>query len=157
MDERGGTEIVALAPARLRLTGGLDTLACIRLSDKGMHRWYCSACKTPLGNTAGPKMPFVGVIGSFLAPASVGATRDELLGETLARIKTDSALGAGAIQSSGAATLRAVVHTVGLLARWWLTGGASPSPFYDDVTRAPRIKPRVLTPKERQALRAGGA
>jgi hypothetical protein len=35
---------------------------------------------------------------------------------------------------------------------WWLRGLGRPSPFFDDITNAPRSVPRVLTPSERAAL-----
>jgi len=50
-DEWGGTDVFQMAPSRARITGDTATLCCVRLSDKGMHRWYCGECTTPVGNT----------------------------------------------------------------------------------------------------------
>ena len=58
MYEHGGTDIYQMAPSRVQLDR-TESLACLRLSDKGMHRWYCSECKTTLGNTLGPKVPWI--------------------------------------------------------------------------------------------------
>jgi hypothetical protein len=49
-DEWGGTDICQMAPASVRITEGADALSCVRLSDKGMYRWYCGKCKTPHGS-----------------------------------------------------------------------------------------------------------
>lgn len=65
----GGTDIFQTAPGRLRLTHGAEHLACMRLSERGLVRWYSSCCKTPIGNTgATPKLAFVGLIRAGLVP-----------------------------------------------------------------------------------------
>jgi hypothetical protein len=155
MDERGGTDIFQTAPARVRLTS-TDTLACVRLSSKGMHRWYCAECKTPVGNTMGPSLPFVGLIRCFMALDGEGRGPGDALGPPLAFIQTKSALGEGSIPSGTVSTLRAVGRTIRLLATWWLTRAGSPSPFFDDATRAPRVPPRILSVEERRALDTRG-
>ena len=52
MDAAGGTDIVPMSPADIRLTAGVEHLACMSLSEKGTLRWYAACCRTPLGNTA---------------------------------------------------------------------------------------------------------
>ncbi len=46
-------------PAAVRFTGGLEHLACMSLSPKGIYRWYASCCNTPVGNT--PRNPAMSV------------------------------------------------------------------------------------------------
>src|SRR5687767_12724189 len=75
MDDKGGTDIFQMAPGRVRITAGADALRCVRLSEKGIHRWYCGECKTPVGNTGGASIPFVGLIHSFMDHAGDGRTR----------------------------------------------------------------------------------
>ena len=152
LDERGGTDIFQMAPSKVQLTSDLDTLACVRLSDKGMHRWYCSACKTPLGNTMGPALPFVGLLHSFMRFEPSGPSRDAVLGPPLARVQTKFATPGAPLASPTLATVRAIAHTVRLLGGWWLTRAGFPSPFFDEATRAPRVAPRVLAAHERRAL-----
>jgi hypothetical protein len=150
-DERGGTDIFQTAPARIRLEGGLDALACVRLSEKGMHRWFCRECKSPVGNTLGPKVPFVGVIHSFFdIPAR--SDRDRLLGPPLAHMLTRFAAGGPLPEDTRWRTARVIGRAMRLLATWWVTGAGSPSPFFDGQPRAPRVPPRVLSPAERAAL-----
>jgi len=150
-DLHGGTDIFQMAPGRLRITAGMDALRCVRLSDNGLHRWYCGECKTPIGNTRGPRVPFVGVMHSFMDHAGDGRTRDQALGEPIGVIQRETAIGTVPRRAHDASLLRLIGRTVRLMATWWLTGLGSPSPFFDEQG-APRSTPRVLTPNERQAL-----
>lgn len=51
LDPQGGTEIFAVTPSQIKFTKGLENLTCLKLSEKGMLRWYTSCCKTPIANT----------------------------------------------------------------------------------------------------------
>jgi len=149
MDEHGGTDIYQMAPSRVQLDS-TASLACMRLSDKGMHRWYCAECKTPLGNTLGPKVPFVGVVHSVMAFGDAAA-RDAALGPPLVNIKPESAHGS-VPASSGWVMARVIFKTLRLIGTWWLTGAGKPSPLFDGKTGEPHAAVRVLTPEERGAL-----
>jgi hypothetical protein len=160
LDQWGGTDIFQMAPSRVRITEGEDALACVRLSEKGLHRWYCGQCKTPVGNTVSARIPFVGLIHSFMdheahaalaANGGSGRSRDETLGPPLGYVQSKFAIGTPPNPPN--ASLAGVIwRSARLLARWWLTGAGSPSPFFDD-RRAPRVVPRILTVEERRALR----
>lgn len=151
-DAWGGTDIFQMAPGRVRITDGAAALSCVRLSDKGMYRWYCGKCKTPVGNSASPRTPFVGLIHTFMDHKADGRARDEVLGRPVGYVWTKSATGAVPVPGD-ASSLRVIGRSVGLLAKWWLTRAGSPSPFFDAQTHAPRSKPRILRPEERRALR----
>ena len=49
-------------------------------------RWYTDCCRTPIGNTAGPRFPVIEPIHSFMSLDADGRTRDEMLGVPLCRI-----------------------------------------------------------------------
>jgi hypothetical protein len=151
-DEWGGTDIFQMAPASVRITAGADALSCVRLSDKGMYRWYCGECKTPVGNSNSPRAPFVGLIHTFMDHESDGRSRDDVMGKPVGYVRTRSAIGAPPVQRGGSSLLRVVGRSVRLLGKWWLTGAGSPSPFFNDQTHAPRSKPRILRSEERRAL-----
>ena len=151
-DAWGGTDIFQVAPASVRITAGADALSCVRLSATGMYRWYCGTCKTPVGNTNGPRVPFVGLVHTFMDHAADGRARDAVLGKPVGYVRTKSAIGTPPAPGRGSSVARLVGRSVRLLATWWLTGAGSPSPFFDDRTRAPRSPPRVLLPEERRAL-----
>jgi hypothetical protein len=150
-DKWGGTDVFQMAPSRVRITAGMDVLRCVRLSDKGMHRWYCGECMTPVGNTVSPRVPFVGLIHSFMDHETDGRARDEVLGKPLGYTMTKSAVSPVPSSTGGASLLRVIGRSVRLLGKWWLTGAGSPSPFFDEQ-RVPRAVPRILSAEERRAL-----
>jgi hypothetical protein len=67
LDVQGGSEVVQTLPKNVTFTQGADALACMRLTDKGMVRWYAGCCKTPIGNTLeNYKISFVGLLHNCL-------------------------------------------------------------------------------------------
>jgi hypothetical protein len=149
LDTAGGTDIFQMPPGRVKLTAGTDAVRCLHFSSK-IFRWYADCCRTPIGNTAGPHFPVVGLIHSFMD--ADGHSRDEVLGAPLCRIYERSAVGplppnAPAPPSRGLIALRA-----SRLFGWWLRGIGRPTPFFDGHTSAPLSAPRVLSPSERAAL-----
>lgn len=63
LDENGGSELFQTLAWRLDFTQGKDEyLQAIRLSPKGMIRWYASCCHSPIANMMGSKsMSFIGM------------------------------------------------------------------------------------------------
>lgn len=75
LDEQGGTDITQVTAGSLTITQGLEHLACVRLSPKGLRRWYAKCCNTPIGNAPSVSLPFIGLIHSCLTPHSeIGQT-----------------------------------------------------------------------------------
>jgi hypothetical protein len=146
LDAHGGTEIVQLARARLAIIENADQIRCVRLSIKGLHRWYASCCRTPLGNTV-PWIPFVGVVRSAFDVA--GADDTAVFGRAMG-----SAVGAALAgpPPGGGLTMGGVVHVTRLLASWAVHRLGHPTPFFDRDNR-PTVTPQVLTAAERQRLR----
>ncbi|MEM7365004.1 MAG: DUF6151 family protein [Pseudomonadota bacterium] len=58
LDHQGGTEIVQVSCGDVTLAAGEEHLACVRLADGGLHRFYATCCNTPFGNAPGPGLPF---------------------------------------------------------------------------------------------------
>ncbi|MDC0435415.1 DUF6151 family protein [bacterium] len=52
--------------AQVRIDKGSEHLRCLRLSSKGLIRWYTEYCNTPIGNTMNADFPFIGLIHDFL-------------------------------------------------------------------------------------------
>ena len=66
LDSLGGTDH-ANASQDISFTEGTDNLACMRLTDTGLLRWYASCCHTPIGNTPPNfKLSFIGLIHTCL-------------------------------------------------------------------------------------------
>lgn len=152
LDPAGVTDIVHMPPARLKLTAGTDVMRCLRLSDKVL-RWYTECCRTPIANTpTAPGFPVIGIIHSFMDHDGYGRSRDEALGPPLCRIYESSAIGPLPPNSPGPPSARIFGRRALKLLGWWVRGLGRPTPFFDDLTKAPRAVPRMLTTSDRAAL-----
>jgi len=145
-DAAGGTDLFQTSPARVKLTEGVEHLASLRLSPKGLYRWYASCCDTPLFNTGtGPGLPFASAMTANFVDGVAG------LGPVKARVNTGSALGKVPPPKGFWPTLRAVGGLIGSLLAARLRGDQKRSPFFDAESGEPVAKARVLTLEERQA------
>ena len=148
LDASGGTEVEATLPAAVRFTGGLEHLACMSLSPKGIYRWYASCCNTPIGNTPrNPAMSYVGLVRTCLdAPPE---TLERALGRSHMTANRGSAY--GPTSATPVATLLGVARIGGALVKARLSGSYRDNPFFD-AAGAPVCAPRVLTKEERAAV-----
>jgi hypothetical protein len=155
LDAAGGTDIFHLPAGRVRFSAGTDAVRCLKFSSR-VFRWYSDCCRTPIGNTAGPRFPAVGIIHCFM-DIDAGRARDAALGAPLCRIFERSATGPLAPDAPPPRSLGLVARRLPTLLGWWLRGRGRPNPFFDDHTSAPLAVPRVCTPGERAALGDEGA
>lgn len=147
LDQQGGTEIIQVAQPRLRFLQGEEHLSAVRLSEKGMIRWYAACCGTPIGNTmADPKGSFIGMIHTCLEKALIN--RD--FGTNVATFNTQTALGEPKPKQRG---------LIGVLARFlWivvttrLSGRYKHSPLFNE-SGLPRVTPKILKPEELESLK----
>ncbi|HEY6881162.1 MAG TPA: DUF6151 family protein [Polyangiales bacterium] len=153
LDERGGTDACLLAPAQVTITQGRDQVRCVRLSPKGLYRWYAGCCKTPLGNTLGPGMPVVVLVHNCMDHAADGRTRDEDLGPPKVKMLGRFAIGGTPPGAHPKTPLKMIPHFLGHLAKTYLHGRAKPYPFFDEAG-TPCATPTVIDEAEREALRA---
>ncbi|MEI2804964.1 MAG: DUF6151 family protein [Albidovulum sp.] len=71
LDAAGGTEVFQTLPHHVRFTQGAANLRLLRLSPKGLLRWYAGCCGTPIANSMpSPSFPFVGMISGRASPVS---------------------------------------------------------------------------------------
>jgi hypothetical protein len=149
LDERGGTAIIATVPKQVHLTQGLEALACMSLSDRGLLRWYASCCNTPIGNTPRDfKMPYVGLIESCLKNDS--PSLQESFGPVRMVLNTKSTR--GTVKST---PLSNVVGLLGLMKSVIgsrLSGSYKRNPFFGTETGTPVARPRELGKGERERL-----
>jgi len=149
LDAAGGTEVAATLPAAVRFEAGMEHLACMSLSPKGLYRWYARCCRTPIGNT--PRDPRTAYVG--LMRACLDAPRDELdrvLGASVCRVETQSAQ--AKVAPTGLRTARAVLGIGWMLVKARLGGGYRDNPFFRAATCDPVQAPQVLSLEERRAL-----
>lgn len=148
LDAQGGTEIVQLAQPRVRFTQGAELLAVVRLSERGILRWYARCCNTPIGNTLGtPKIAVIGLIHACLDHDRLG----EDFGRGLAIVHTANALGDPKPRPRG--LLGVIVRGVALAAGNRVSGRYRGSPLFDEAG-APKATPRILEPEVLQSLKA---
>jgi Family of unknown function (DUF6151) len=141
LDAQGGSDIIQVLPKNLTFLQGMDSLACVRLTSKGMIRWYADCCKTPIGNTlANYKISFIGLLHNCLESpdhplrASFGPVR--------CCVNPQGAIGEPKPKTyGGAAVLWWFAKTV-LKAR--VTGDYKYTPFFRMDTGLPIVAPQVL-------------
>jgi hypothetical protein len=142
LDVRGGSEIVQVLPKNLRFTQGLDALACLRLTPKGLLRWYAGCCRTPIGNTLPtPKLSFIGLVHACLDTSEVSL--EEAFGPIRTWVNTKGASGDPKPKEEGVAKAIGWFLCTTFKARF--NGDYKRNPFFDPTTGAPIVTPRVLT------------
>lgn len=140
LDEFGGTDIFQITQAQVTIEQGQEKLQCLRLREKGLLRWYTSCCNTPVANTISAKMPFAGIIHSFMDVNN----KDELLGPVRAHVQTKHAIGAHNYpNASEKFPLGITARIIRKLLVGKLKAKQSPSVFFGDDAR-PRVKPNIL-------------
>jgi hypothetical protein len=149
LDPQRGTEIVAILPAHVSFTGGLEHLACMSLSPKGLLRWYARCCNTPIGNTPRDfRVAHVGLVHTCLSdPAH---SLDESFGPVKMRVNTQGAL--GEVRASRLDTFAAIVKYLAALTGARLGGSYKRTPFFD-AAGVPVRTPSVLSKAEHERLR----
>ena len=149
LDPHGGTDVVPVAPAALCFDRGADYVACLRLSPKGLYRWYTTCCNTPVGNALTPAIPYVGV------PSQVFPDRTALFGAPIGAIQGKYAVGSPPPRSTGLNLdlVLLILKTMWKVLGWKLGGKSWPHPFFQRKTGQVNGQVTVLSREEREALR----
>jgi hypothetical protein len=141
LDEWGGTEVYQTAPWHINIHKGIEQLQCLRLTPKGLYRWYTGCCNTPVGNAISAKFPFVGLIHAFI-------DKDEqtgsLLGPVMGYHKLESAKGKvpESFQNTGM-SMGTTMRVVWRIFKWKLTAGNKPNLFFKESGQS-ISKPEIL-------------
>jgi len=151
LDTQGGTDIIQIAPSSLSFVQGEERIVGLRLGPKGLYRWYTSCCRTPVGNTVGPTIPFVGVVAH--AFESETQKVDNLFGPPIGRIYGKYAVGS-APEGSTRLNPWLMVRAIGMVLGWRVRGRTWPHPFFERTPPAPKFPVTTLSPAERDALRS---
>ncbi|WP_146174227.1 DUF6151 family protein [Litoreibacter ponti] len=142
-DAAGGTEIYQTQPHRFEITEGAAHLAVLRLSPKGLNRWYAACCNTPICNTPrSPKVAFAGVVAANITAP------DGALGPIRFRYKRESAL--HPVSEPAGNMVGFVVKTLSAILGERLSGRWRDTPFFDDGGN-PVVEPRVISREEKAA------
>jgi hypothetical protein len=152
LDAHGGTDVVQLPPNAVVFDRGVEHIVGVRLTAKGMHRWYASCCKTPLGNTLTPAVAFIGIQLEVFRGAPDAERRDAVFGKARGFAGGKFAVGGppvGLPKYPATKLAGVVLRVIG----WKLGGKAWPHPYFDRATGGPTYPVTILTPVERDALR----
>ena len=146
LDAQGGSEIVQMLPKNVTFTQGADALACMRLTDKGMVRWYAGCCNTPIGNTLeNYKISFIGLLHNCLeAP---GQSLQNSFGPVRTYANPHGAIGDPKPKAAGMGTM--IWWFVKTILKARVNGDYQRTPFFRDGK--PIARPRVISGAEREA------
>jgi hypothetical protein len=149
LDAKGGTDVIQTVPANVTFTEGQQVLACMRLSPKGLVRWYARCCNTPVGNTlANYRVSFIGLIHPCLQ--NPNRSLDDSFGPVRMWSFTKGAK--GTVKSAPVATIAGILRFVTMLMRARINGAYKRTPFFSADTGAPVAVPKILSPRERAVL-----
>ncbi|HLU60888.1 MAG TPA: DUF6151 family protein [Gammaproteobacteria bacterium] len=151
LDANGGSDVVPVRPAHLRITRGAERIACMRLGPKGTYRWYAACCRTPIANTmASRNMPYAGLFHLAIRDGDAGPVR--------ARVQARHGMGELPAGAEPTVSFFTILKLLRFMLPGFILRQHRPSPFFDERDR-PIVEPQVLTLEERNALRrrvAGG-
>ncbi|WP_298913291.1 DUF6151 family protein [uncultured Roseobacter sp.] len=144
LEPGGGSPLVQVLPARVEISQGADQIACLRLSPKGLNRWYAACCNTPLANTVhSSKIPLAGMWrpnfddwAAFGPVVTHGFTKHALPENGAPR------------KDKGLARMLGGLIKRSLAA--YLAGTARQNPFFDKAGQ-PVVAPQVISLADREA------
>jgi len=127
LDQFGATDIFQMPVSKLSIETGLEQLACVRLTQKGMYRWYAKCCNTPIGNTMGANMPFIGVVHNFMQHQT---SRVDEIGKNRAYVQTHEMKSKIPKALKGSSS-KAILRSIYKLLCWKVQGLHQPSVFFN--------------------------
>ena len=146
LDARGGSEVIQVIPKDVIFNQGVDSLACLRLTDKGMIRWYAACCRTPIGNTLENfKISFVGLLHDCLETAD--APLQDSFGPVRSYVNPRGAIGDSKPKSAGMWTT--VWWIISRIGKARVSGDYKHTPFFRMDTGKAIAEPHVLSVDER--------
>ena len=156
LDANGGTDIFQMSSDRLEFSEGSAHLACVRLTQAGMLRWYAACCNTAIGNTPGTsRVPFVGLIHSCVDHATDGRSRDETLGPIRMRGFGRFAKGdRSKLDAHDGVPLAMGARVTEIVEKALRQGEQNRSAFFNVTSDEPCVSPRILTAVELREIEA---
>jgi len=146
LDELGGSEVIQVLPRNVTFTQGTEALACMRLTGKGLLRWYAGCCNTPIGNTLDNfKISFIGLVHTCLETS--GRPIEDSFGPVRVWVNTKGAKGNPKPKTVGIGTT--IVWFLTNVAKSRIDGSYKQTPLFLADTGAPIVPPRVLSAEER--------
>lgn len=149
LDHQGGTEIVQMLPKHISFAQGTEYLACMRLTDAGLLRWYTTCCNTPIGGTLpNHTLSFLGVVHNCLESTDVKL--DELCDAKPAYVHTKEAKGDPKPKQTG--QLKAILRNLLMILKARMDGSYKQTPFFRVDSGLPIVTPKILSSQEHDDL-----
>lgn len=147
LDAFGGTDMIQLSPAHIRLTQGEEQLACLKLTEGGALRYYAKCCQSALMNTTQrSNVPFISIPLSRIPDLAPDAEAVRHVGPIRIRAFVPDTLQQALPSSPKVRNLTGYLHLGRLLLGWTLQGAAKHSPLW-------RNGKSVCTPERIRLLR----
>ena len=141
LDECGGTRIYQTSQSQVKIGQGIEHIICLKLTQKGITRWYSACCNTPIGNTLNAKMPFIGLVHSFMQHSPDLAQN---LGPVRAYVQTQYAIKTPTyLKHSAKFPLGITLRIVRKILSWKIRKMGQPSVFYDAQGKV-AVKPIIV-------------
>jgi len=151
LDSNGGTEVIPIYPADIRILKGQEQLKCARLSNKGMFRFFTACCNTPIANTR-PNTPWVGVHRRVYVVKDPNKL-DQTLGPIRSSIMGRFAKGTPPAGTPKTFNLKAFASVMPFILKGKIFKKFTPSPFFIEDGLTAIVDTHVLSLEERQAAR----
>lgn len=138
MDECGGSEIIPVYPKDMKIIKGEDKLECIRLTPKGLFRWYTSCCKTPFGNTR-PGFPWLGLLSEVYDKSDL-----QQLGPIRSRVCGKFATTPPPAGTPDNMKFQDIFVVAPFLIKGFIFKKSSPSAFFNEDNKTPIASPTII-------------
>ena len=83
LDQYGGTDIFQMPISYIKITEGMKQISSVRLSAKGMYRWYTKCCNTPIGNSMNKPVLIIVLSKDFIVIGSARFARKSMPAEAI--------------------------------------------------------------------------
>ena len=151
LDQNGGTEVIPAYPQDMKITQGKENLKCVRLSPKGMFRFFTACCRTPIGNTRA-NSPWIGLFRRVYT-AHEPSQLDRVFKSVKSRVFGRFAKGTAPTGTPATFNFSAMLSVAPFLLQGTLFKKFKPSPFFLEDGMTPVVTAYVLSLEERQAAR----
>lgn len=145
LDKNGGTEIIPIYPADIKLISGKEVIRCVRVLPTGMFRFSTTCCNTPIANTD-PKRPWAGIHRRMFTVKDPNKLDNEL-GPVKSSIMGKYAKGTPPPGTPQKFDFKGVTIVMPFILKGKLLGKSSPSPFFENGVSI--VTPKILTSEER--------
>jgi len=150
LDSNGGTEIFATYPSQIEFVKGVENLKSMKLSPKGLLRWYVDCCRTPIANTPGVKMPFTAIFHNCIELNA--KDKDSVFGKLSLRFFGKYGKKPLPPETYQGAPLSLSLKMFPFLMKGLIFKKHIPHAFFNE-DRSPKVEPIILTKIERERLK----